>query len=72
MDAACLWWLCRKMGWSDELAEMARRLRCERCHANGGSVVRPRWTVTREMPEGPQPPPPDKYEWRRLVSRYRA
>lgn len=72
MDAAALWWLFRRKGWDDALGEAAKRLCCERCRSEDDRVIRPSWTVTREMPEGPQPPYPDKHEWRKLVSRYRS
>lgn len=72
MDAAALWWLFRRKEWDDSLGEAAKRFCCERCRDESSRVVRPSLTVTREMPEGPQLPHPDKHEWRRLVSRYRS
>lgn len=72
MDAAALWWLFRRKGWDDALPGVANRLCCEPCRDGRKAVVRPRWAVTRDEPEGPQPPHPDRHDWRRLVSRYRS
>lgn len=72
MDAAALWWLFRRRGWDDALPAVAKRLCCEACRDGRNRIVRPRCAVTRDAPEGPQPPDPDPREWRRLVSRYRS
>lgn len=71
LDAVPLWWLFVKRGWNDTLPQAIGRLCCEPCRA-GGRLVRPRFVVTREQPEGPQPPYPDRHEWKRVVSRYRS
>ncbi len=65
------WWLFTKRGWDDGLPNAIRRLCCQPCR-EAGRVVRPRFVVTREQPEGPQPPYPDRHEWKRVVSRYRS
>jgi hypothetical protein len=71
IDAIPLWWLFAKRGWDDGLPEAMARLCCLHCR-NGGRVVRPRYLVTRDYSEGPQPPYPTAAEWKKVVSRYRS
>ncbi len=71
LDAIPLWWLFVRRGWDDDLPQALDRLCCQPCR-DGGRVVRPRFVVTREQPEGDQPPYPSEHEWKRVVSRYRS
>ena len=71
LDAIPLWWLFVKRGWDDGLPAAIGKLYCQPCR-DAGRVVRPRYIVTREQPEGPQPPYPEQREWNRIVSRYRS
>lgn len=71
LDAIPLWWLFRRHGWDDDLPGAMRRLCCQACR-DQGRVVRPRHMVTREQPEGHQPPYPSEHEWKKVVSRYRS
>lgn len=71
LDAIPLWWLFRTRGWDDALPDAMRRLCCETCR-DDGRIVRPRHVVTRDLPEGDQPPYPSEHEWKRIVSRYRS
>lgn len=71
LDAIPLWWLFVRRGWDDDLPRAIGRLRYDACHS-AGRVVRPRFVVTREQPEGEQPPYPSEHEWKRVVSRYRS
>ena len=71
LDALPLWWLFVRRGWDDRVpGAVKRRLFCEACKGKGR--VRPNLRSTRETPEGPQPPYPDRHEWKRVVSRYRS
>jgi hypothetical protein len=71
LDAVPLWWLFVKRGWDERLPAAMRKLYCTPC-GKAGQIVRPWYVVTREQPEGPQPPYPERREWNRIVSRYRS
>lgn len=71
LDAVGLWWLFVRRRWVGDLPDALARLRCGPC-GEAGRVVRPRYDVTRERPEGEQFPYPDRQSWRRIVSRYRS
>ena len=72
LDAVALWWLFHRRGWPDDLASAARRFVCSACRESGQLPPAPAIAVSRDQPNGPQPPYPDEREWKRLVSRYRS
>ncbi len=72
MEAVPLWWWFERHGMDDGLPGAWRRFHCGACRGRDGRVVRPRATITRDVPDPCPLPYPDQATWKRLVSRYRS
>lgn len=64
--AHAVWRHFRRKGWSEWLRDVAKRFRCRVCDRCGPHV-----TLVRDEPTNRSLPQPDKYEWKRELSRRR-
>lgn len=73
VDAPGLWWLAERRSWPQAIGEFGHRFYCGPCWRKLGVMVRePDIAATSDAPTGPLLPGPDRRQWKRITSRYRA
>lgn len=72
LEAVTLWWMFERRQWNDALPLAIQHFYCKKCWASAKMVVRPRYEITNDTPDGPQFPYPREGEWKRLVRRFRT
>jgi hypothetical protein len=72
LSSHALWWLFRRKGWRDGLADLRRRSLCLLClHRRGEKVRDPELDLVPDPPTDTSLPLPSEMDWKREVRRRR-